>query len=72
MACCLMATTRKYDINANLVFTVVQLSDKATSAAQMSNSKENRMPSLTHSSQHFSRMVSVDALGEHDGFWLVV
>ena len=25
------------------------------------------MPSLTHPLQYFSRMVSVDALGEHDG-----
>ena len=60
----LWATMRKYNINANLVRTIEQLYDKATSAVQMNGSigvqnnsrSKARMPCVTHPLQHFSRM----------------
>ena len=60
----LWATMWKYDISANLVRTIEQLYDKATSAVQMNGSigewKNNsrskaEMSSVTHPLQHFSR-----------------
>ena len=61
----LWATMRKYNINANLVRTIEQLHDKATSAVQMNGSigemvqnngqSKARMSSVTHPLQHFSR-----------------
>ena len=61
----LWATMRKYNISANLVRTIEQLYDKATSAVQMNGSigewfrttvgSKARMSSVTHPLQHFSR-----------------
>ena len=60
----LWATMRKYNISANLVRTIEQLYDKATSAVQMNGSigewfrtsrSKARMSSVTHTLQHFSR-----------------
>ena len=65
MTCSPMATMRKYNISANLVRTIEQLYDKATSAVQMNGSigemvqnnsrSKARMSSVTHPLQHFSR-----------------
>ena len=60
----LWATMRKYNISANLVRTIEQLYDKATSAVQMNGNigewfrtsrSKARMSSVTHPLQHFSR-----------------
>ena len=61
----LWATMRKYNISANLVRTIEQLYDKATSAVQMNGSigewfrttvgVRQGCPSVTHPLQHFSR-----------------
>ena len=60
----LWATMLKYNVSANLVCTIEQLYDKATSAVQMNGSigewfrtsrSKARMSSVTHPLQHFSR-----------------
>ena len=73
----LWATMWKYILSANLVRTIEQLYDKATSAVQMNginrrivqnNSRSKaRMSSVTHPLQHFSPQIMSDALEEHDG-----
>ena len=73
----LWATMRKYNISANLVRTIEQLYDKATSAVQMNGSigdlfrttvgvRQGCLLSLTLFNIFLERIMS-DALEEHDG-----
>ena len=72
----LWATMRKYNISANLVGTIEQLYDKATSAVQMNGSiewfrttvevRQGCLLSPTLFNIFLKRIMS-DALGEHDG-----
>ena len=73
----LWATMRKYNISANLVHTIEQLYDKATSAAQMNGSigewfrttvgvRQGCLLSPTLFNIFLERIMS-DALEEHDG-----
>ena len=69
----LWATMRKYNISANLVCTIEQLYDKATSEWQhrrmvQNNSRSKaRMSSVTHPLNIFHEWIMSDALEEHDG-----
>ena len=70
----LWATMRKHNISANLVRTIEQLYDKATSAVQMNgrvvqnNSRSKaRMSSVILPPQHFLERIMSNALEEHDG-----
>ena len=73
----LWATMRKYNFNANLIRTIQQLYDKATSAVQMNDSigkwfrttvgvRQGRLLSPTLFNIFLERIMS-DALEEHDG-----